>query len=137
MITEQELLDPHERVIERFNAQIMRKNGGRWQHTVPAIYVLLTDLRLILQPQTRKRYEPASIPLRYIRMVKRLKSGSYGFSLHLKSGPTIYLFASWTSQIDLIELLQELAEVPYAREYEAPLALPEIQKLIDYVRDLS
>lgn len=135
MITEQELLSPHERVIERFNAQIVRKHDGRWQHTVPAIYVLLTDLRLILQPQTRKRYEPATIPLRYIRRVKRLKAASYGFSLHLKSGPTIYLFASWSSQIDLIELLEELAEVPYAREYEAPLAVPDIHKLIEFVRD--
>jgi hypothetical protein len=136
LITEQELLEPHERVIERFNAQIMRKNGTRWVHTVPAIYVLLTDLRLIFQPQTRKRYEPAIIPLRYIRMVKRLKAGSYGFSLHLKNGPTIYLFASWNNSIDLIELLQELAEVPSARDYEAPLPVPEIRKLIEYVREI-
>jgi hypothetical protein len=136
LITEQELLEPHEHVIERFNAQIMRRTDGRWVHTVPAIYVLLTDLRLILQPQTRKRYPPAIIPLRYIRMVKRLRAASYGFSLHLKSGPTIYLFASWNSQTDLIELLQVLAEVPYARDYEAPLAVPEIRRLIEFVRDI-
>ncbi len=136
MVTEQELLEPHERIVERFSAQIMRKNGTRWVYTVPAIYVLLTDLRLILQPQTRKRYEPAIIPLRYIRMVRRLKGANYGLSLHLKGGESIHLFTSWTSPADLIELLYELAEVPAAKNYEIPLSLPEILRLIDYVREI-
>ncbi len=136
LVTEQELLEPYEQVVERFSAQIMRKSGSRWVYTVPAIYVMLTDLRLILQPQTRKRYEPAIIPLRYIRMVRRLKGATYGLSLHLKGGQAIHLFASWTSPLDLIELLHDLAEVPAAKNYEAPLSLPEIQKLISYVREI-
>lgn len=96
-----------------YSVEIARYVGGLWTPTVPPLYATLTDQRLILQPQTRRRYEPAIIPGRAISSLSRIEqtyAGRHqrGVVLYLPQGITISLLAAGKQGATFIEALQAL-----------------------------
>lgn len=91
----QSLLLENEQFIGNFSVEIARWNGGRWTATVPPLYATLTNTRLFLHPQTRRRYEPAIIPRRYIRRVAELDDPyRRGIVIYLREGTPLSIFAA-------------------------------------------
>lgn len=131
------LLAEGETIIGRYQAEIARWTNERWVSTVPPIYLTLTNQRLILQPQTRKRHDPASIPGRYIKDVSDLKANRQGIILTLKNDQRIHLFISTgRNHVQLIEQLRALAALPPSKDYHLPLTFDNLQRLIDFVKTL-
>lgn len=95
MVNLDNLLLPEEQHIGTYSVEIARWNGGRWTATVPPLYASLTDKRLILHPQTRRRYDPAIIPRYYIRRITDLNDPyRRGVVLHLHGGTPVSIFAA-------------------------------------------
>ncbi len=89
------LLLEGEQFIGTYSVEIARWNGDRWTATVPPLYASLTDQRLILHPQTRRRYEPAIIPRSTIRRVAELDSVyRRGVVIYLRDGTPLTIFAA-------------------------------------------
>lgn len=132
MIPESELLLKDEAVKGRYQVEIARWAKDRFVSTVPALYATMTDQRLILQPQTRKRYEPAIIPGRFIADARPLKSERRGVAIKLKSDYKINLFVSGGSNLQLIDQLREMAALPPNREFNLPINSDGLQKLIEF-----
>jgi hypothetical protein len=132
VIPESEILLPDESVKGRYQVEVARWSKDRYVSTVPALYATMTDRRLILQPQTRKRYDPAIIPGAVIADARPLKSERRGVTIHLKSDYKINLFVSGGSNAQLINQLRELAALPPSREFDPPIDPDGLQRLIEF-----
>ena len=56
----------------QFQVQIARSTHTGWVASIPPLSATVTNLRLILVPQTRKPHPPASIPGLYIVKVRSM-----------------------------------------------------------------
>jgi hypothetical protein len=137
VLPESEILTADEQVIGRYQAEIARWGNGRWASTIPPIYMLITNQRLILQAQTRKRYEPASIPARAIRAVDDLKAHRQGIVVTLKNDQRIHLFISHGHDQSLINQIRAIADLPPVKTYNLPLNVDGLQKLIEFVETIK
>jgi hypothetical protein len=120
----------------RYNAEVAHWSAGRWVPLVMPLMMLVTNRRLILQPQKRKHYEPASIPGRYIRDVVEITTPKQGITLTLQDGRRISLFVGWGRDNDLMSAIRIIAALPPERTYNMPLSFDHLQKLIDYVESM-
>jgi hypothetical protein len=136
VLPEHEILVEGETVAGRYQVEVARWMGEKWVPTMPSLYMLITDQRIILQPQTRKKYEPASIPGRYIRSVESLKTTRQGITLTLKNDQRIHLFVPTTHSHIVIEHIRAIATLPVSRTYHLPLTLNHLQKLISFVETM-
>jgi hypothetical protein len=136
VLSEREILTEGETVSGRYQAEIARWSNDIWVPTVPALFMIVTNQRIILQPQTRKQYDPASIPGRYIRSVEYLKSQRKGFTLTLKNDQRIHLFVNWGNNHHIMDDLRAIAALPPGRTYHLPLTMNHLQKLIVFVETL-
>lgn len=132
-----ELLRDGEKLLGRYTVEIARWTGGRLSSTVPPIYVLVSHERLIMTPQTRKRYEPAIIPAHYISNAKNLKADRSGACITLKNGFQINLFITASYNQEFINHVRTIAALPPAREYSAPLDAIGLKKLVEYFSHIS
>jgi hypothetical protein len=107
------LLLPDEQHTGTYSVEIARWNGGRWTATVPPLYASLTDRRLILHPQTRRRYDPAIIPRRSIRRITELDDPyRRGVVLHLEGGTLLNIFTAGYQGETFITQLHAMHEQP-------------------------
>lgn len=136
MLPEHEILVDGENVVGRYQVEVARWVGEKWVSTVPSLYMIVTNQRIILQPQTRKKYEPASIPGRYVRSVESLKSNRQGITLTLKNDQRIHLFMPTVRSDVVIEHIRAIASLPISRTYHLPLTLNHLQKLITFVETM-
>ncbi|MBC8099681.1 MAG: hypothetical protein H7Y11_09580 [Armatimonadetes bacterium] len=136
MLPEHEILLEDETITGRYNAEIARWSNNRWISTIPPIYLFVTTQRVILQPQTRKNYQPAAIPGKGIRSVKPLNTQRQGIMLHLKDDFSISLFVKWKADNNLLERIQTLAEIRTSRPYQLPLSSDYLQKMIEFMEGL-
>lgn len=126
-----------ETIIGKYSVEIARWAGGRWNTTVPPLYVTLTQARLILQPQTRRRYDPAVIPLGCIKRIADLEnSPRRGILLYVDCGAPISLFTAGHQGEDFVRHLR--ASV-YAGDFKTLHFEPQIdhtqlRRIIDCVR---
>lgn len=132
LIPESELLLEDEKVVGRYQVEIARWNNERYVSTVPPLYAIVTDQRMILQPQARKKYEPAIIVGKFIMDARRLKDERRGVTIHLRSDYKINLFVSGGNIGVLVDQLRAIAELPPNREYNLPLSTDKLQQLIDF-----
>lgn len=138
MAQEKELLDAGEEVVQRFNVEIARLTPtGQWATTIPPIYLTLTDRRIIMIPQTRKRYPPATITGKSIKHVQPLKAHRHGTIIILKNNFRISLFINGNANDVFMELIRELAGLPPARPYDIPISIEKLKKLVDFFEHLS
>lgn len=138
MVPESELLIEGETVIGRYNVEIARPTrDGRFTSTVPPIFITITDQRLIMQPQTRKRYAPAIIPGYYIKNVQRLKASRSGATITLKNTYRINLFITTNLNPTFINQVRQIAMLPPAKDYVPPLSPDGLSKLIHYFEHIN
>lgn len=135
MLTVSELLQEDETFLGDYNIEIARWVQDRWWPTQPPIYAILTEFRLILQPQARKRHEPAIIPVSYIIRVKEFLDGRrHGVLLYLQTGHQIGMFVVGDPSGEFLRKLRE-AILPHAQskpKFKIELDLASIQKMISY-----
>lgn len=133
MLTPDELLLEDEELIGHYSAQIVRWRDGEWITTLPTLYVILSDRRMILQPEARKRYEPAIIPRRYFTGVEELTMGiRHGVILRLKTGHQIGMFISGDPKRRILNYLQRCFVPPKPIEPKSQVDLEDIRRIIEY-----
>lgn len=137
MLSENEILEEGENLLGRYHVEINRRSGDRWVSTVPPLYALTTDRRMVLQPQTRKKYEPASLPGGAIKDVNIVKARRSLACVTLKNDYRITLTISWGNISEFIDQIRMIAELPPQREYDAPLSSENLNRLIEFLESLS
>lgn len=139
MLTAKELVQEGETLLGDFNVEVARWVNERWSPTMPSLYAVLTDHRLILQAQTRKRHEPAIIPGRYIKRVLETFDHYQRrvVIIHLKTGQQISLFTSRNQAgADFVRHLRTMSVPPSPIKFNPELELNSLQKIINYVEKL-
>ncbi len=133
MLTAKELLREDEILLGEYNAEIARWRDNHWLSTIPPVYIILSDQRLIIQPHIRKRHEPAVIPNRYIIGVTKLKEGyRHGVILRLKTGHHIGMLISGDPESKMLANLQTMLITRKKEIFDHKLDLTGIQKIIEF-----
>jgi hypothetical protein len=135
VLTADHFLIDGETFIDDYNVEIARWSNSRWCSTVPPLYGILTDHRIVLQPQTRKHYDPAIIPTTYIAGVTELNAERHGIMLHLKTGHRIGMFISGDPEHRMLLNLRALKVPRRAVRFEGDFNISTIQRIIEYIAD--
>ncbi|RMG73978.1 MAG: hypothetical protein D6711_09885 [Chloroflexi bacterium] len=136
VLTVNQLLLQNERFIGDYNVEIARWSNGKWSSTIPTLYAILTDHRLILQPHARKLYEPAIIPAHYILHIVPLRTPTrFGVVLTLKTEQRVALLIPTHQKDEIIRNLRTIAlpglkENP--RQLQIQCDMQNVRKMINY-----
>lgn len=129
-----------ERVLGRYHVEIARWSdfSKEWMPTMPPLYASLTAHNLILQTQTRKRREPAVIPL---HSIKRIITTVDRYMrrvviLHLKSDYYISLYTSRSDVGKDFLAHMRLVTMPSPVIFETHLEAMHLKRLIHFVEKL-
>lgn len=137
MLSAEEILIDGESLQGYYNIEIARWGQSGWSGTVPPLYAMLTDQRIILQPQTRKRYQPAIIPRKCIRSVKPLpESLRQGLLISLNTDMHIGMFIPGTQAQALMRELRTATVPPSPVQFEEKIELGDLEKIITFVKNL-
>lgn len=132
---EDEILHPEEVILGRYTGEIARYVNDRYDATLPSLYVLVTDKRIIMWPQVRKKYEPAVIYGKYISGIGLLKSRRSGVSLRIKNGYVIHLFVQRNRISEFMSQVRDIAKLPPLKEYHLPLSDKELNRIISFFEE--
>lgn len=137
MQTVDELLEKEETLLGTYNMEVARWSNKHWSPTMPALYAILTDHRLILQAQARKRYEPAVVPATAITKVNSLSDDYHReiVLIHLKTGHILSLYTGRQGE-HFIKLLRQAAFPRSPIKFKRDLDLDRLQKIITYMERL-
>lgn len=134
-----DILMEGEEFIGDYNIEIARWSNNQWTPTVPPLYVVVTDHRVVLQPHGRKSRQPAIIPASYILHARPFDdSRRCGVLLSIKGGIRIAVLIARTQRLDFMRNLRTIA-MPAARKerkFEPQLDLGVLHRLIDHVTSL-
>lgn len=137
MLTANEVLEDDETHVGSYNAEIARWRDDQWISTIPPIFVIVSDQRVIIQAQSRKHHEPAVIPSRYIKSVTKIESGRrHGVLVCLKTDHYIGMLVAGDPEFTLLENLRTLMHSQKGR-FKHHLDLSGIQKLINFFSKLD
>ena len=137
MLTPKDILKDGESLIGNFHVEIVRWTGSEWASTPPPLYVILTDHRMVLQAQTRKRYEPAYIPAQYIARVEELKGDRRrGVSLFLKTGHRISMFIAGDNR-PVLRAVRRMTAPTSPVQFNEDLDIESIRKMIDFIGSID
>lgn len=137
MLNEAEILIQGEHKLGQYQVEIARRGDSGWVPTVPPLHAMVTNYRIVLQPQTRRRYVPASIPANYIVSVNEVELGNRtGTRIILKTGHHIHLYVSWAEDLALAEALKVMLTSPVGSHFHDRLALRDIKRLIHFIDSL-
>ena len=130
-------LQPSERRQGEYLVQIARRAGSGWVASIPTITATVTNRRLILVPQTRKPYPPASIPSIYILHVANVLLGQRrAVQIRLNIGYNLNLFVGWGQSEEFAVHLKAML-LPSLRGHYAPdLPQSDIIRLIEMISRL-
>lgn len=138
MLTADELLVEGETLIGDYQVQIARWRDNVWTPTLPTLYMILTNYRMILQPHSRKRHEPAIIPKRYISKVEELKMDfRRGVVLHLPTGHIVGMFIGDDPQRQVLRSLRATFVPPSPVIFRPEIDLQNLNKLIEFLDNLK
>lgn len=127
-----------EQKLGEYQVAIARYSQSGWTPTVPPLNATVTNFRLILQPQTRRHYSPASIPSTYITKVCEVMLGHRsGVLIDLKTGHQLYLFISWSNGSKLSDTLHTMLTSPVGtNDFHHHLRLSDLKKIIQFISRL-
>ena len=117
--------------------QIARRTATGWVASIPPITATITNRRLILVPQTRRPYPPASIPGIYILRVTNITlSQRRAVQIRLSMGHTLNLFVGWGQNEEFATQLKR-TQLPTLRGRYVP-AIPQsdLIRLIEQISQL-
>ena len=133
MIDEKEVFVDSEYRVGRYTVVILRHADGNWYPAMMHLDAVITNYRLMLRP-FRKKYEPASLPARYIDHIEATKRGMHHcISLHLTTGQELNIMMS-TGHLEDLHADLRLMKVPRRTHYEFDdsIARRDIQRLINF-----
>jgi hypothetical protein len=136
-VFDEQALLPGERKLGQYQVAIARyTTPSGWSPTVPPISALVTNYRLVLQPQTRRPYTPASIPSTYITKVGEVDLGQYhhGVRICLKTGHELYLLISWSQGNAMTHSLETMLTSPVGITLK--LNTRDLNRLIRFISGL-
>lgn len=129
---------PGEAILGEFQVQIARRTGSDWVATIPPLAATVTNYRLILRPQTRRPYPPASIPSVYVTEVAELPLGRrMAVRVCLKTGHQLNLYAGYSPSGNLSETLRAMLTSPIgAPGFRPRLSRRSLHRLIQFINKL-
>ncbi len=131
------LLAADEVVFGEYQVQIARMSSAGWTPTMPPLYATITDRRILLKPQTRRRYSPAIIPARHILQHQHMLLGQHnGVALVLSNDYTLYLIIGWRDGDKFIKDLHKMLAAPPKVRFTQEIDTAALFKLIDAVKTL-
>ena len=139
MLMPKELLMEKEVFIGDYHIEIARWSNNQWNSTVPSLYAVLTDMRLILQPESLKAREPAIIPTHYIIHMKPFMTQiRHGVILSLKNDQKIAIFIPTHQREEIMRNLRSVAinAIRSEKRYDAPFDVSALEKMIDHIKQI-
>jgi hypothetical protein len=137
VLNEAEILVEGEEPAGRYLVEIARWTEGEWVATVPLLDALVTNCRLVLKPQGRRPYAPASIPQHYIRTIEELDLGPRpGVKIALSTGHILYLVVRSTHGTEFSFAVRRLLIRPISLDLKARLPATDINRLIAAIMSL-
>jgi hypothetical protein len=133
-----DLLVKGERTLGNYQLQIARRTDSGWTVTIPPLHALVSNHRMILWPQTRRPYPPASIPSNYIVSVNTVRlDHRTAVMIRLKTGHEFYIIVATSDGAPLVETIQQMLTPPIrGRIYRPRLPKPDIERLIHMIEHL-
>lgn len=133
-----DLLVKGERTLGNYQLQIARRTDSGWTVTIPPLHALVSNHRLILWPQTRRPYPPASIPSSYIISVNTVQlDHRTAVLIRLKTGHEVYIIVATSDGGPLAETIQRMLTPPIrGRVYRAQLPKIDIERIIHLIETL-
>ncbi|RMG86433.1 MAG: hypothetical protein D6712_07495 [Chloroflexi bacterium] len=124
-----------ERRLGFYQAELARLNGiGHWTPTIPPLMVIVTNYRLLLYPQTRRKYTPASIPARYLQSVGKVELGTfYGIRLILRTGYQLNFVVGPKQQQELFDDIEVMRLPPTRIRFDETVPRQDIERLVQYL----
>ncbi|MCL4253076.1 MAG: hypothetical protein KJ043_04780 [Anaerolineae bacterium] len=139
MLTAKQLLMEKEVLIGEYNVEIARWSNNQWHSTVPPLYAILTDLRLILQRQALKTGDPAIIPTQHIIYLRPFMAGNRsGVVLTLKNDQRIALFIPNIRKDEIMRNLRTVAinAIRGEKRYDIQFDATALSKIIDHIKQI-
>jgi hypothetical protein len=119
----------------QFQISIMRYTPGGWVPTVPPLQATVTNYRMVLQPQQRRRVEPASIPNTFVTRVQDvLLDGRVGVAVHLKTGHQMHFVSLGGAGESFSECVRQMLASPIGNRFEDELEARALLLLIARIR---
>ena len=126
-----------ERQLGEYQVQIARSTKSGWVPGIPPLAATVTNLRLILVPQTRKPHPPASIPALYITAIRRLSlSHRPAAQIRLKLGYDLNLFVGWGKNDEFVQQLNILLKPPPPTRFVILLPPEDVERMIKGITQL-
>ena len=133
-----DILIEGENVLGRYQVQILRHSHGDWGITIPPLNALLTNLRLILQPQTLRPHPPASIPGTYVTQIAEEHLGRYDcVVMQVKGGPRLHLLVGTRQREDFLIGLDVMMHPPLKLKVSLPLVHQDIERLVQFLSQMQ
>lgn len=127
-----------EEILGSYQIQIARKASSGWAVTLPALHAMVTNVRLIMWPMSRRPYPPASIPYHEITGLREVTLDFRRATvIELKTGQHVYVVVAGGMTDRFREHLRALITPPI--EPEAYVTQPmrdEIKRLIKWISNL-
>jgi len=139
MLTVKELLMEKEVFIGDYHVEIARWSNNQWNSTVPPLYAILTDLRLILQRQALKSREPAVIPTHYIIHIRPFMTQTrHGVVLALKNDQKIAILIPTHQREEIMRNLRTVAinAIRSEKRYDLSFNAEALEKIIDHIKQI-
>lgn len=132
-----ELILPGEQRLGEYQISIIRRTATGWSPTVPPLDALVTNYRLLLKPQLRRPYPPASIPSSYITSISEIDLGQKpGVKICLKTGHQIHMLISWSQAAQLADDIKAMLTSPIGNFFMDKPIERDLKRLIRFVSQL-
>jgi hypothetical protein len=133
MLDTTELFVDGERQLGYYTIEIIRRVGNGWNPTVPPLHAVVSNYRLILKPQVRKAYTPASIPSNYFSNVNSIEIGRHkGIQVSLSTGHDLYIMVSQRDSENMVDDIRTMLEPAPDFHFDDKIAQADIKRLIDF-----
>lgn len=120
-----------------YQVEIVRHTASGWAPTVPPLNALVTNYRLILHPQTRRRYAPASIPSTAITHVSDVMlNRRQGVRIALKEGLRLYVVVSWSQGDELTNTMKVMLTSPLGSAFTSSPDHQDLDRMIQFIKRL-
>lgn len=137
LFKDEEILLRGERKLGEYQVSIARYTPSGWSATVPPLNLMVTTYRLVMQPQSRRPYPPASIPSTYVMTIEDVEFGQRrGIQIALKTGHQINMFINWNQSAQLMSQLKEMLISPVGSAFKKKPAENDINRLIRFISSL-
>lgn len=137
MFNVESILFSGENRLGQYQVAIIRHAASGWVPTVPPLNAYVTNYRLILYPQTRRKYEPAIIPSHIIVRVEDVELGPHkAVRVVLKTGHHVHMSISWSQGQHLAEAIRTMLTSPLGNSFNHKLSQQDLSRLIQFISHL-